>query len=228
MVRPGAAAASNDVHAYVHHLLEPLGIDTALEPDDMGIEVPRIDRELAAKWYEDEGRPELAAFPGCSEMKAGYRRWPAEKWVKLLDRLGKANISSVLFWGPDELEFTRDIAAKTGDRSRLAPQTGLLQMMAMLSQFGAFIGSNTAAMNMAWLQGVPTAVFSGPSEARTDSPLPHVSSRILRASEFAREGVSQRHQADVVAKVSVDEAFDAVVSLLEESCKRKKKQLSVS
>ena len=217
----------NRVLRYLH-LLEPLGIDTALEPDDMGIEVPRIDRELAAKWYEDEGRPELAAFPGCSEMKAGYRRWPAEKWVKLLDRLGKANISSVLFWGPDELEFTRDIAAKTGDRSRLAPQTGLLQMMAMLSQFGAFIGSNTAAMNMAWLQGVPTAVFSGPSEARTDSPLPHVSSRILRASEFAREGVSQRHQADVVAKVSVDEAFDAVVSLLEESCKRKKKQLSVS
>ena len=220
-------ALENRVLRYLH-LLEPLGMDTSVDPGDMGVGVPRIDGELAAKWYEDEGRPELAVFPGCSEMKSSYRRWPAEKWVELLDRLGNRDVRSVLFWGPDELEFTRGIANRTGGHSRLAPQTGLVQMMAMLGQFGAFVGSNSAAMNMAWLQGVPTAVFSGPSEPRTDAPLPHVPSCVLRAAEFAQNGISQRRQADVVAKVSVDEAFDAVLSLLEESCRQEKKRSSAS
>jgi len=55
----------NRVLRYLH-LLEPLGMDTSVDPGDMGVGVPRIDDELAAKWYEDEGRPELAVFPGCS------------------------------------------------------------------------------------------------------------------------------------------------------------------
>ncbi len=210
------------------HLLGPLGIDTAVDPGDMGVEVPRTNRDLAERWYNEAGRPELAVFPGCSGNQSKYHRWPQEKWIALLDRLGGQGTRAVLFWGPDELEFSEAIAAGTGDSVCLAPETDLVEMMAMVGQFTAFLGSNTAAMHMAWLQGVPTAVFTGPSRPRTDAPLPHVPSRVLRADGLVRDGVSKRQQADVVAKVSVDEAFDAVVSLLEESCRWKKKQPSVS
>ncbi|MDK1021998.1 MAG: glycosyltransferase family 9 protein [Candidatus Hydrogenedentes bacterium] len=210
-------ALENRVLRYLH-LLAPLGIDPAFDTEDIGVEVAKVDRDLAAQWYDEAGRPELAVFPGCSENQSGYHRWPREKWIELLNRLGVQGTRSVLFWGPDELEFSEAIAAGTGDSVSLAPGTGLIEMMAMVGRFRAFAGSNTAAMHMAWLQGVPTAVFTGPCIPRTDAPLPHVPSRVLRADGFVRKGVSKRHLGDVVAKVSVDEAFEAVVSLLEESC----------
>ncbi len=220
-------ALENRVLRYLH-LLQPLGIDTAFDTDDIGVEVAKVDRDLAAQWYDEAGRPELAVFAGCSENQSAYHRWPQEKWIDLLDRLGAQGTRSVLFWGPDELEFSEAIAAGTGDNVSLAPNTGLVEMMAMVGHFRAFAGSNTAAMHMAWLQGVPAAVFTGPCEPRTDAPLPHVPSRVLRAGSFVQEGVSKRHQADVVAKISVDEAFDAVLSLLEESCRQEKKLPSAS
>ena len=217
----------NRVLRYLH-LLEPLGIDPAFDTEDIGVEIAKVDRDLAAQWHHELGRPELAVFAGCSENQSAYHRWPQEKWIELLNRLGEQGTRSVLFWGPDELVFSEAIAAATGDNVSLAPGTGLVEMMAMVGRFRAFAGSNTAAMHMAWLQGVPTAVFTGPCEPRTDAPLPHVPSRVLRAGSFVREGVSKRHQADVVTKVSVNEAFDAVLSLLEESCRQEKKQPSAS
>lgn len=207
----------NRVLRYLH-LLEAVGIAPAFDPEDIGVEVPKIDRDLAAQWYGDAGRPELAVFPGCSENQSEYHRWSQEQWIELLNRLGKQGTRSVLFWGPDELQFTEAIAAGTGDSVILAPETGLVEMMAMVGRFRGFAGSNTAAMHMAWLQGVPTAVFTGPAEPRTDAPLPHVPSRVLRAGSFVREGVSKRHQPDVTLEVTVDEAFEAIQSLLEESC----------
>ena len=153
-------ALENRVLRYLH-LLEPLGIDPEFDTEDMGVKVAKVDRDLAAQWYDEVGRPDLAVFPGCSENQSAYHRWPQEKWIELLNRLGEQGARSVLFWGPDELEFSEAIAAGTGDSVSLAPGTGLIEMMAMVGRFSAFAGSNTAAMHMAWMQGVPTAVFTG-------------------------------------------------------------------
>ena len=209
-------------------LLEPLGIDTAFDPSDTGIEVAESETAKAGAWYESAGRPVLAAFPGCSANQSAYHRWPKENWIELLNRLSCDGVQSIVFWGPDEEKLTREIAEGAGEPCRMAPETGLVEMMAMLGQFPAFVGSNTAAMHMAWLQGVPTALFTGPAQPRTDAPLPHVASRVLRASEHVQAGTSKRLQADVVGQVSVDEAYEAVTSLLEESCKQEGKRRSVS
>jgi hypothetical protein len=60
-------------------------------------------------------------------------------------------------------------------------------------------------------------VFTGPADPRTDAPLPPVPSRVLRASQHVRSGVSKRHQPEVVTAVPVDEALAAVTSLLGEA-----------
>ena len=74
-------------------------------------------------------------------------------------------------------------------------------MMAMIGCFRAYLGTNTAALHMAWLQGVPSAFFTGPvADARKDMPLPPVRSRAL--------------QAEVVGEVGVNDARDAVLDLL--------------
>lgn len=196
------------------HLLRPLGIDAAFDPRETGVWLHADIIAGAHAWYEKSGRPMVAAYPGTSRYQAGYHRWPAEKWVDLLGQLGAAGITSTVFWGPDEADDARAIVAAVPRGARLAPSTTLIEMMAMLARHGAFIGSNTAAMHMAWLQGVPTAVFVGPADPRTDAPLPPVPARILRASEHVASGRSKRHQADVVRAVDVSQARRAVEELL--------------
>jgi heptosyltransferase-1 len=203
----------NRVHRYLH-LLGPTGVDTSFDPSDTGIYIDsRLEAEADA-WYRDAGSPDLAVFPGCSRRRSAYLRWPTEKWHKLLAKLGREKIASVIFWGPDEEDTARQIAGGGGDRCSFAPKTGAAEMMAMIGRFKAYLGYNTAAMHMAWLQGVPTAGFLGPVLSKTDAPLGPGKTVILRADEFYEFGKSKKRQKDVTAQVGVDEALAAVKRLL--------------
>lgn len=196
------------------HLLAPLAIAATFQARDSGLHVDPRQREAARGWYRQRGCPPLAAYPGTSRHQASYHRWPPEKWVELLRRVSGEGVASVVFWGPDETEAARWIVDRVPERCLLAPATTLPEMMAMVGCFSAFVGSNTAAMHMAWLQGVPTAVFTGPAQPRTDAPLAPVPFRVLRADEHVQAGISKRHQAEVVAAVTVEEVLDAVRFLL--------------
>ncbi len=196
------------------HLLRPLGIEASFDARDTGLWLPPDTVEWARRCYEEGGRPLLAVYPGTSRHQADYHRWPAGKWVALLTRLGAEDISTMVFWGPDEADHARAIAAAVPAGCRLAPATTLREMMAMLACFRAFVGSNTAAMHMAWLQGVPTAAFVGPAHPRTDAPLPEVPARHLWAGEHFIAGRRKRHQMDVVQAVSVETVRTAVHELL--------------
>ena len=196
------------------HLLQPLGIDAVFDPGATGVYIDEGLRRRARAWYASCRSPQLAVYPGSSRKQARHNRWPVHKWVDLLQRLAREGVTAVIFWGPDEGAYVRAIATQAGAAGVLAPATTLSEMMAMLGCFEAFIGTNSAAMHMAWLQGVPTAMFSGPAPARTDAPMAPLPSRVLRARAHSRTGVSKRRQPEVVDAVSVDEALDAVRALL--------------
>jgi len=196
------------------HLLGPLGVDTSYDPGDHGIYLDPEVRRSAAAWYETANSPAVAAYPGTSIPRI-RERWPEKKWIDLLRRLGRSRVSSVGFWGPDEAELASAIVEGSGPHCSLAPATTLPEMMAMLACFRTFIGSDTAATHMAWLQGVPTAVFIGPKPPRTASPLAPVPSYILRAEEYFERGERPgRQPAELISAVPVGEALEAVEQLL--------------
>ncbi len=205
-------------------LLSGLGIEAGYDAAADGLWVDPGERRRAEAWYAEAGRPRLALYPGTSTKRA-FDRWPESKWAALAGRLGAEGVRTVVFWGPDEEAMCRSIAETAGPQCSLAPRTSLTEMLAMLGLFDAFVGSNTAAMHMAWLQGVPTAVFIGDREPRTDRPLPPVPSRVLRAgsrSDGRSDGRSRRgkRDEDLVAAVSIDEAFEAVTELLAHADRR--------
>ncbi|MFP6582539.1 MAG: glycosyltransferase family 9 protein [Candidatus Hydrogenedentota bacterium] len=197
------------------HLLGPLDADTTFDYDEVGLPLTDDARAYGIKTYEDLGSPPLAVYAGTSAHQAAYHRWPAEKWIELLHRLNDEGIASVVLWGPDEHEFSEQIVKAAGGLTQLAPPTTLSEMMGLLGQFKAFIGGNTASMHMAWLQQVPTALFTGPALPRTDSPMPPLPCHALRKDSLVRDGVSKRHQSDVTSAVSVDDAHAAVHDLLQ-------------
>lgn len=195
-------------------LLGPLGVEVDYDPNDLGLYIDAEVRRGADAWYRAAGKPALAVFPGTSRVRSG-QRWPGEKWVDLLSRLGRRGVSSVVFWGPEEQELAAEICAEAGSACTLAPPTTLPEMMGMIGCFEAFIGSDTAAMHMAWLQGIPTAVFTGPKPQRTVAPLAPNVSRALCASHFEIPGLPPSKQpGELVTEVAVGEAFEAVEYLL--------------
>jgi ADP-heptose:LPS heptosyltransferase len=194
------------------HLLEPLGIDPVFDPADTGLFVLPEARDKARAWHLAAGAPVLAAFPGTSRLRT-YGRWPLHKWVDLFRRLWRDGITAVLFWGPDDADYAREIADRAGECCLLAPPTTLPEMIAMLACFQGFIGANTAAMHMAWMQGVPTAWFPGPARPRTDGPV-GVPCRALWAENEFRPGVRRQRQPNVAGAVPVDEAYAAVRFIL--------------
>jgi len=108
----------------------------------------------------------------------------------------------------------------------MAPTTTLPEMMAMIGLFRAYIGSDTAATHMAWLQGVPTAVFIGPKDPVSAMPLDPVPYRVLRAAEFFRVGVRPTYQSEqIISAVAVGEAFDAVDYLVQSGRREKRRPL---
>jgi hypothetical protein len=68
---------------------------------------------------------------------------------------------------------------------------------------------------MAWLQGVPAAVFTGPKPQATASPLALVEHRILRSDAHYVEGLAPSRQSpEVTTEVTVEQVVDATRSLL--------------
>jgi ADP-heptose:LPS heptosyltransferase len=195
-------------------LLAPLGLNTNYDPSDLGLYIHPDVRIAAQRWYDAQQRPQLAVYPGSSRRRT-HERWPARKWVELLRRTGRENIGSVVFWGPAEHAVAEAIATKAGPRTVLAPPTTLPEMMAMIGCFRAFAGSETGAMHMAWMQGVPTAVFVGGRPPRNSTPLAPVPSYVLRAQEYVDYTVGYNRQPDeVVSAVPVGEAMEAIEQLL--------------
>ena len=188
-------------------LLAPLGLgaDVAVASRDLWVAPDAL--EKARAMYEAAGRPAVAIFPGTSASRT-RDRWPTPKWRETVRRLGEAGLTSMVLWGPGEREAAADVAG-AAPASAIAPPTTLPEMMALLGCFPLYVGANTAALHMAWMQGVPAVVLAGGRPWRTDRPLAPVPSAMLSAGgveparklrgEAARRAVEGIEVDDVVA-----------------------------
>lgn len=191
-------------------LLEPLGIPVGDGALDRGLWIPEPASAKAEAVFREAGRPVVALFAGTSAHRAADR-WPDAKWRALVQRLGDAGVTSMLLWGPGEFEAAAALAGASPS-CVLAPPTTLPEMMALLGKFRVYAGSNTAALHMAWMQGVPSVVLAGGRPWRTDRPLDPVPSVMLTAGaveparklrgEAARRAVEGIELDDVAAGVN--------------------------
>lgn len=194
-------------------LLAPLGLDLNGATASAGLWVEPAAADRARAIYQQCGRPDVAIFPGTSARRSNDR-WPAAKWREAIARLGDAGLTSMVLWGPGEMEAAAEAAGASAS-STVAPPTTLPEMMALLGCFRLYVGANTAALHMAWMQGVPAVVLAGGRPWRTDAPLPPVPSMMLSAGgiEPARKlrGEAARR---AVEGIGVDDVLAAARRLL--------------
>lgn len=161
-----------------------------------------------------KGEPVVALCPGSINSRA--KRWPAERYAALADRLIDSRRQVVLIGSPDEADVTREVTSRMQQQAIvLTGKTTLKQITAVLSIVDLVITNDTGPAHIAAALGRPTLVIFGPTNPLTTRP-------------FAPEAEILRHPPDCapcmlrdcpidhrcMTAITVDEVFEHSHALL--------------
>jgi ADP-heptose:LPS heptosyltransferase len=145
------------------------------------------------------------------------RRWPAERYARLSDRLVQAGCRVVLLGSGADAETARAVASQAKFPPLiLAGRTNLREAFAVVSCLALLVSNDSGAMHEAYAQGVPVLVLQGAADPRVTGPF-GARSRNLRA-----EGLDcapcVRNECprglECMLAISVEQAFTAASEML--------------
>ncbi|MCS6884769.1 MAG: lipopolysaccharide heptosyltransferase II [Acidobacteriota bacterium] len=115
-------------------------------------------------------KPIVAINAGATNSRA--KRWPAERFGQLADRLFERGLEVVFIGAATEIEITR--AATTAMRNKpkiLTGKTSLAESIAFLSFCRAVVSNDTGPAYLAAAMNIPTLTIFGPTDERSIRPL---------------------------------------------------------
>lgn len=141
--------------------------------------------------------PYALLVPGCSAHRP-EKRWPAEHYAELGNRLAARGVIPVLTGSPAEAALTGAIAARCPAALDLAGRTSLADLVALARAAAGAVGNDTGPIHLIALAGCPTVVvFSAASDPVRNRPLgDHV--RVLFSADLAALAVDQVETALVL------------------------------
>ncbi len=151
---------------------------------------PRLEFPLAPRdWMEAERvatragidlqKPMVGLHPGGKEPS---KRWPAERFAQVADRLaGETEAQVVVTGSREELEIAHRAAAlvRSGRARVVAGETSLGGLAALLARMRLLVTNDTGPSHLAAALGVPSVVIFGPTDPRRWAPLDSSSHRAL-------------------------------------------------
>ncbi len=218
-VKPPDPQAEPRHHLYYYlELLSRLGIETV--SPDLRLRVPDDEREAARAALKSEGldpHRRLAVFnPGASYGPA--KRWPAERFAALADRLaGEKNVQVVLTGAAGEADIAAAVAAAMKTRPvNLAGRTTLRRLLAVIVEAAVFVTNDTGPMHMANALRVPIVAVFGPTEPKATAPF-HPPAWVLKKDAPCWPCLYRKCPFDhrCMTAITPDEAFAACAEALE-------------
>ena len=161
-----------------------------------------------------EGEPVVVLCPGSINSRA--KRWPAEAYAALADRLLDSKRQVVLIGSANELDVSHEVTSQMQQQPIvLTGKTSLDQITALLSLVDLVVTNDTGPAHVAAALGRPTLVIFGPTNPLTTRP-------------FAPEAEILRHPPDCapcmlrdcpidhrcMTAITVDEVFEHSQALL--------------
>lgn len=146
-------------------LLEPLGIPPAGTEPELSF---RPENAARAETFLASAGVKPGEFLVTLDITSPreHRRWPAERFAALADRLKAAYGARVVFlWGPGELDYVKAAMAAASEKHLLCPDFDLLDLAALLARASLHAGTSSAPMHVAVSQGAPTFVLYAPQNA---------------------------------------------------------------
>jgi len=187
------------------------------EPD-ASIQISNARKAQAAELLRAYGVTEddsvVVICPGSINSRA--KRWPAESYAALADRLIESKRRVLLIGSKDETDVSEDVTRRMRERPIvLTGKTTLDQITAVLDRADLVVTNDTGPAHLGAALGRPTIVIFGPTNPLTTRP-------------FAPEAVMLRHPPDCapcmlrdcpidhrcMTAITVDEVFEQSHALL--------------
>lgn len=118
------------------------------------------DRAAAARWREavPSGRVLVAFGLGASQA---FRRWPAERFAALIDRLAERRpLAALPVAGPGEEALAAEVCARVRTPLALPAPPSLPGLAAMLERCSGFVGNDSGPAHLAAAAGLPVVMIS--------------------------------------------------------------------
>jgi heptosyltransferase-2 len=208
-------------YLYLVTALEQLlsGASTICESDpDASLQISAERRaeaeDLLRAYGVREGEPIVALCPGSINSRA--KRWPAEAYAALADRLLDSQRQVVLIGSADELDVTHEVTKRMQQSPIvLTGKTSLDQITAVLSLVDLVVTNDTGPAHIAAALGRPTLVIFGPTNPLTTRPFAPVA-EILRHPPDCAPCMLRDCPIDhrCMTAITVDEVFEHSHALL--------------
>jgi len=170
--------------------------------------------ELLRAYGVSEAESVVAICPGSINSRA--KRWPAERFAALADRLIESRRKVLLIGSKDELDVSQDVVRRMQNHPVvLTGKTSLDQITAVLDRADLIVTNDTGPAHIGAALGRPTIVIFGPTNPLTTRP-------------FAPDAEVLRHPPDCapcmlrdcpidhrcMTAITVDEVFEHSHALL--------------
>ena len=99
------------------------------------------------------------------------KRWPPDRLAAIARHLRDRHaMSSVILWGPGEVEAAQAIVDAAAGAARLAPETALPDLVALAPHAQLMVSGDTGPLHIASALGVPTVSLFGPTNPARNGP----------------------------------------------------------
>jgi heptosyltransferase-2 len=125
--------------------------------------------ELLRAYGVGAAEPVVAICPGSINSRA--KRWPAERFAALADRLIESQRKVLLIGSKDEIDVSDDVVRQMRNRPvMLTGKTSLDQIIAVLDRADLIVTNDTGPAHIGAALGRPTIVIFGPTNPLTTRP----------------------------------------------------------
>ena len=208
----------------VERIMRGLGLKTAANELELfipGVHVDAARQRLGERIGEEVGVVPLIGFnPGAAFGPA--KRWPAERYAELADRLSERTGGWILVFGSAADQPTAtEILDRARSRQRIVDLTGrtsLVEAMALIGECDVFVTNDSGLMHVAAALHTPqVAIFGSTDHIRTGpySEQAVIVRKELPCSPCKKPRCPEKHFR-CMRLITSDEVFAAVIRLLEE------------
>lgn len=201
---------------------DPRPVPIPTTPDDERVTREWIEssREKLPPAQRDQGL--VVMHTTTSPVSVG-RRWQAERWVDLADRVSERYGLTVVWTGaPEDVPGLRELAARTRQPSLISAGALTLRQYSVLASIAKLVVSvDTGPLHVAAATGTPTVAMFGPSDYRKWRPYGPGNAAIsagLACSPCTTHymgKISLKTCDDCMRAISVDRVMEAIEALPE-------------
>jgi len=180
-----------------------------LGPEDRGAA-----ERLLARWHVDAKRRLVLICPGA---RSHIKRWSAEGFARLADRLiDEAQVEVVFTGEPDEASLVREILDTMHHQAHNAVGTTTIrQLAALITHCHLVITNDSASLHLACAVNVPVLALFGPTDPRKYGPT-GVCDRVIQRRLFCVpcEQALCRFHHECMRFITADEVYRAAKEML--------------